>query len=65
MNRSEIVGLLRLAQQVEVVLVGVITWTIRINNRTQYIRMLSYSTLWTISVPHPIHSAPAAEWITV
>lgn len=64
MNRIEIAGLLRLVQQVEVVLVGVITGTVRINNRTQSICMLSYSTLWTISVPRLIHSASAAEWIT-
>lgn len=59
-----IVGLLRLIQHMEVVLVGVITGTVCINNRMQSICMLSYSTLWAVSVPQPIHSASAAEWIT-
>lgn len=59
-----IVGLSRLVQHMEVVLVGVITGTVRINNSMQSVSMLSYSTLWAISVPQPIHSASAAEWIT-
>lgn len=46
------------------VLVGIISGTVRINNKMQSICMLSYSTLWGISVPPPIHSALAAEWIT-
>lgn len=29
-----------------------------------FISTLSYSTLWAIPVPQPIHSASAAEWIT-
>lgn len=45
------VGLLRLVLHMDVVLVGVITETVRINNRRQSICMLSYSTLWAISVP--------------
>lgn len=57
----KIMGLARLIRHMEVVLVGVITGTVRINNRMQSISMLSYS---TISVPQPIHSASAAEWIT-
>ncbi len=57
-------GIVRLWRLMEVVLVGVILGTVHINNRTQSIRMLSYSTLWAISVPQPIHSALAAEWIT-
>lgn len=48
----------------EVVLVVVITGIVSINNRMQSLCMLSYSTLWAISVPLPIHSASAAEWIT-
>lgn len=52
-----IAGLWMLLRHTEVVLVGVITGTVRINNRMQSICMLSYSTLWAISVPQPIHSA--------
>lgn len=59
-----IVRLPRLVAHMEVVRVGVITGTVRINNRMQSLTMLSYSTLWAISVPQPIRSALAAEWIT-
>lgn len=54
----------RLVQLMEVVLVGVIAGTVCMTNRMQSICVLSYSTLCAISVPQPIHSALAAEWIT-
>lgn len=59
-----IVRLFKLVPHVEVVLVGFITGTVRINNKMYSVFMLSYSTLLPISVPQPIHSALAAEWIT-
>lgn len=55
-------GLLRLSPHS--VFVGVIAGSGRINNTMHFISTSSYSTLWAISVPQPIHSVLAAEWIT-
>lgn len=57
-------GLLKLVQHMEFVLVAVTTGRVGINNRIQSICILSYSTLWAIFILWPIHSASATEWIT-
>lgn len=46
------------------VFLGIIAGSGRINYRMHLISTLRYSTLWAISVPQPIHSLLAAEWIT-
>lgn len=52
-------------QHVELVFVAVITGTVLINNWTQSMCILSYSTLWAIFISWPIHSASTPEWITL